>query len=153
MARSIPRRQGGFTLMELLVVLIIAVGLLGLAGVRFAAGTPGAELRAAAREMTSGLRYVRAAALSSGQEQVLLVDVDNGRYWIAGREQQTRRVPERVDIHLVTSRDEVVSDRVAGLRFYPDGSATGGRVTFSRDGRHMVVDVDWLTGRARVLDP
>ena len=32
------------------------------------------------------------------------------------------------------------------IRFFPDGSATGGRVRLARDNRQYVVVVDWLTG-------
>ncbi len=39
-----------------------------------------------------------------------------------------------------------------GIRFYPDGSSTGGRVTLSLEGLQMRVDVEWLTGRVRITE-
>ena len=38
------------------------------------------------------------------------------------------------------------------IRFFPDGSSTGGRVTLMVGERSYAVDVDWLTGRVRVLE-
>ena len=41
-------------------------------------------------------------------------------------------------------------DRVGGVRFYPDGSSTGGRVLISRGGHGYQVGVTWLTGRIAI---
>ncbi len=45
-----------------------------------------------------------------------------------------------------------LGERVSGIRFYPDGSATGGRVSVSTPRTRMSVDVNWLTGKVRILD-
>ncbi len=38
------------------------------------------------------------------------------------------------------------------IRFYPDGSSTGGRNTGSSGEGKYLVDVDWLTGRVSIAD-
>ena len=144
--------QRGFTLMEILVVLVIGALLVGIVGVQMSAGGPGTELRSSTRELASGLRYVRSMAMSQGQETVLLVDIDEGRYWFEGPDGRSRDLPDSVRIRLVTAEEEIRSESVAGVRFFPDGSATGGRFTVSVNDRSMEVDVDWLTGRIEILD-
>lgn len=152
MRRSAGAGQRGFTVVELLVVITIAVMLLGIVGVRFAAGTPGVELRGATRDISSGLRHVRSLAMVTGQEQVFMMDIDQKTYWIGGRDGQLRSLPERVELHLFTARQEVIDDNIGGIRFFPDGSATGGRVTISIEGSEYEVDVDWITGRVKILE-
>jgi general secretion pathway protein H len=38
------------------------------------------------------------------------------------------------------------------IRFNPDGSSTGGRISLSDGGRRIAVGVDWLTGRVAVAE-
>jgi len=40
----------------------------------------------------------------------------------------------------------------ADVWFFPDGSATGGRVTLTASKQKRVVDVNWLTGEVRMGD-
>ena len=47
-------------------------------------------------------------------------------------------------------RSEVEEGNRGRIRFFPDGSSTGGRVTLTSDERLYHVDVDWLTGQVRV---
>ena len=41
---------------------------------------------------------------------------------------------------------------VRTIRFYSDGSSTGGRITVASGERKYLVDVDWLTGRVSIGD-
>jgi general secretion pathway protein H len=38
------------------------------------------------------------------------------------------------------------------IRFFPDGSATGGRVTLIGQNQTLVVDINWLTGEIKLGD-
>jgi general secretion pathway protein H len=46
----------------------------------------------------------------------------------------------------------VTSERRGAIRFYPDGSSTGGRITVTFGRTQYLVDVDWLTGRVSITD-
>jgi len=61
-------------------------------------------------------------------------------------------LPKGIDLKLYTAQSEVTSERKGGIRFYPDGSSTGGRITLSAGERKYLVDVDWLTGRVSIED-
>jgi general secretion pathway protein H len=63
---------------------------------------------------------------------------------------EPRHVSEKVDLKLFTAEAEVSSERNGSIRFYPDGSSTGGRVTVSSGERKYQVDVDWITGRVSI---
>ena len=53
---------------------------------------------------------------------------------------------------LYTAQSEIVDDKHGAIRFYPDGSSTGGRVTLASGERKFLVDVDWLTGRVTIKE-
>ena len=63
--------------------------------------------------------------------------------WVA------KRLPTRVDYRIVTAEQERFSETVAGVRFYPDGTSTGGRVSAVAGKHERFVDIDWLTGKIR----
>ena len=70
--------------------------------------------------------------------------VDDGR--------ATRSLDEALDITLETARSELGGETVGAIRFFPDGSSTGGRVTLALGERDYHIDVDWLTGRVSIRD-
>ena len=53
---------------------------------------------------------------------------------------------------LFTARSEQLSEKGGAIRFFPDGSSTGGRITLSIDSMRYLVNVDWLTGRVKVME-
>jgi len=146
----VSRRQAGFTLLEIIVVLVIMAVAVAVVGVNMAGSSEGAELRAAARGLASGFRYARSEAIVTGREQVLIVDTDARRYWLTDDPGSAQEIGESVSVELTTAESEVQGESQGGYRFFPDGSATGGRVTLTIGTDRRQVDVDWVTGRIRI---
>lgn len=144
------KRQAGFTLLELLVVMVLMGLMYTLVPPMFTSGG-GAELRAAARQLAAGLRKTRNQAIISRQEAVLTVDVAARQFRVAGDARQFT-LPREAQVNVFTAKSEAVDDKVAAIRFYPDGSSTGGGITLVNGGRQFRVDVDWLTGNVTLLD-
>jgi general secretion pathway protein H len=144
--RRAGRRAAGFTLVELLVVLVIAALALSLVGTSISRNISGAEMRTAARKVAASLRYTRTQAILSKSEQVFLVDTEKRTFKAAGRE--TEELPEGMNVELNTARSELTSESAGGIRFYPDGGSTGGNVRLEANGRVYQVSVTWLTGEA-----
>lgn len=146
---SASRRPApGFTLLEILLVLaILAIGAaLTLPALVRPSGT---ELRTATGSMVAGLRRARDIAVSAQQPATLTVDLAE-RYFSVSGEAGQRQLPQRIELTLFTARSELESDRRGRIRFFPDGSSTGGRVTLASGEHRYHVDVDWLTGQVRV---
>lgn len=140
-----------FSLLELLVVLAI-VALASTILVPAFTGGAGAELQVAARDLASGLRYARSHALTHGDEVTLTLDVDDRRFEISGSD-IGRDLPSSVELSLYTARSELLDGNTAAIRFFPDGSSTGGRITVTgANGQERYIDVDWLTGRVDILE-
>ena len=60
-------------------------------------------------------------------------------------------LPRNVEVTMFTAQSEILSDAAASIRFFPDGSSTGGRVAVSIGETKDMIDVDWLTGRVKLL--
>jgi general secretion pathway protein H len=147
--QSRPRRlPRGFTLVELLVVLVIASLVLALVGTSISRSISGAEMRTAARKLAASLRYTRTRAIISKSEQVFLVDIESRSYTAAERDPV--ELPEGMNVQLNTARSELTSEQVGGIRFYPDGGSTGGYVLLESNERIYRINVGWLTGEASV---
>lgn len=135
----------GFTLLELLVALAV-IGLVMVAvPMMIAGGRPGPETRSAAIEIASALRQTRGEAIARFRPVTFQVDVDERLYRV-GSNGATKTLPEEMSLSLYTARSELASDSQGGIRFFPDGSATGGRVTVTNGDHKYTVAVDWLTG-------
>lgn len=145
------KRQVGFTLLEIIVVLVIgAMAYALLLGIPLR-GVSSSDLKAAARTLASGLRQAQTTAMATRHDASLTLDLEAREFMIPG-DKSPRKLPGDIDLKLYTAESEVTSERTGGIRFYPDGSSTGGRITVSSGKRQYLVDVDWLTGRVSIED-
>lgn len=151
MSPSHAGRRGGFTLVELLVVMVIIALMLGLVATSLSRSISGAEMRSAAHKMIAELRYTRTQAILQKSEQVFLVDTDSKSYQAPGRDKVV--LPAGMDVVLTTARTELTAENAGGIRFFPDGGSTGGRVDLYTKGREYTVNVAWLTGEASLELP
>ena len=108
-----------------------------------------ADLKAAARSLAAGLRTAQSTAMATRRDALLTVDMESREYLTSG-EQQAHTLPKSIELKLYTAQTEVTSERRGSIRFYPDGSSTGGRITVASGERKYLVDVDWLTGRVAI---
>lgn len=51
-----------------------------------------------------------------------------------------------------SAREDQANATTGRIRFFPDGSSTGGRITLKRGQREWHVNVAWLTGAVSVVD-
>jgi general secretion pathway protein H len=143
--------ERGLSLLELLVVLSIMAIVAAVAGPYLAGGVSGAELKGAARQVAAGLRLARSEALSTRRETRLVLDLERHSFRVEG-DAREHPLPKDAGLKLFTAQNDLVSDRVGAIRFYPDGGSNGGRLTIAAGERKYEVDVDWLTGRVAILD-
>jgi len=143
--------QKGFTLIEVVMVLALAVVIYAFLVAIPLRGTSVADLKASARVLASGLRQAQTMAMVTRQDAVLTLDLDAREFVLPG-EKEARKLPDGIDLKLYTAQSEVTNERKGAIRFYPDGSSTGGRITVASGERKFLVDVDWLTGRVAIND-
>jgi general secretion pathway protein H len=144
-------RARGFTLLEVILVLVIAGAAMAMLLAFSGKGASSADLKAAARALASGLRTAQSTAMATRRDARLTLDVDAREFSFTGGS-RSHRLPEGIDMKLYAAQSEVESERKGSIRFYADGSSTGGRITVSSGERKFLVDVDWLTGRVSIAD-
>jgi general secretion pathway protein H len=137
-----PLREArhGFTLLELLVVLVI----IALAGSIIAFGVGGGlenmRLRAASKQLLAIMRHARDQAASLKTKTSVEVD------------QETRRVLFQGGKGDYELPEDVLVKEKTTIEFFPSGGSSGGEVVLeNRRGRSYRVKVDRLTGVPRIL--
>ena len=145
-------RHSGFTLLEMLVVLALLAMIYALIPAddrrrRFDRRTQGGRPPGGGRPAQSAF---------PGDRQPGRGDPDPGcrgaQLSAERRRASPRNLPQQAEIGVYTAQGEVVDASTAAIRFYPDGSSTGGRVSLAMGERKFLVDVDWLTGQVEILD-
>lgn len=143
--------RNGFTLIELLVVLAIMAMLLVITVPPVLSVLPHVELKSGAQQVASALREARSRAILYNTEVVFSIDIQSHYFQISG-DKQPHPLPRNVALSLYTAQQELVGDNLGSIRFFPDGSSTGGRVGLSSAKDSYYVTVNWLTGRVEIVD-
>lgn len=168
--RPFPRggRVPGFTLIELVIVVLI-VGLMAtLAVTRMDFLVPKYRLRAAARGVGSLAKQARIRAAATGKDVYLEMDLSRGLYWLLvafpkeaepGREPDftameyapvlKMELPDGVEFHdVILGPQQKVDRRVARVRISPFGASDHVIVNLrNRDDRRMSVRMNGFTGQ------
>jgi len=92
----------------------------------------------------------RSEAILSNRPVAFDLDLTGHRYRVGSG--TPRRLPADLALELLTVSGEARNDNEGDIRFNPDGSSTGGRISLSDGQRRIGVGVDWLTGRVSVAD-
>lgn len=138
----------GFSLLEMLVVLVLIASATLLAMGAFGNGMRGAKLQAAAKETAAQLRFTRAVAISSGRAQDFVLQPKQRRWHAANGRSGT--LPEVGELVFTGAHALQAQPDQGVVRFFPNGSASGGRVRFAANGGGWDVNVAWLTGEVRL---
>ena len=131
-------------------MLVIVALMFGLVGGSIYRNLDGVKVQRSGKEVITALRQTRAQAIVKREEQMLEVDIEARTYTAPGREPQ--QLPEGVDITLLTAAMDILSENRGRIRFYPDGSSTGGTITLMAGERVWRVQVAWLTGEITLED-
>ena len=143
------RAPNGFTLVELLVVMLLAGLLVALVPAAFKRVLPGLELKSSVRELAAVFREARSQAILDNRETVIGIDVQEKIYRTGDK---TFAIPQGFELALFTAESETLSDSSGQIRFFPDGTSTGGRVTLKANEQTYYIVVDWLSGRVEIVD-
>jgi general secretion pathway protein H len=107
-------------------------------------GLDRARLDASARDIVAALRHTRTRALVEHHPQWFTLDLNAHTFASPGREPQG--LPAGTVLHVTSAAEDVQHPGEARIRFFPDGSSTGGNIELVRKNREVRIDVDWLTG-------
>jgi general secretion pathway protein H len=154
--RKAPARDGGrgqeagFTLIEVIVVLAVLAFALALIVGYKPPWSSGLGLRGTAAELASSLRLARSEAILQNRPVLFELDLSGRRFRVGNG--TVRQLPRQLSIELLTVSGERRDFATGDIRFNPDGSSTGGRISLADGRQKMAVGIDWLSGRVSVAD-
>lgn len=141
-------RKRGFTLIEMIAVLMLVALVAGSVAFSLGSNLKGVKTRAAVRDLTAAMRYTRGLAIVKHEQRALEIDVEARTYQAPDR--PLIALPEGLDMKLLTAASEQTAQGKGLIRFFPDGSSSGGRVTLKREDHEWRVEIAWLTGEVRM---
>jgi general secretion pathway protein H len=138
--------EGGFTLLELVVVMALLALLMGLVLPGLMRAVKKERDRTNLRQITTVLRLARSQAATSHRRVRVFLNRENGRYWLEGSNRQGNLAGMRLgDTRLVW---EDTDRRQGYIAFYPDGTSSGGKLVMTDlTGRVYDLEVEIITGK------
>jgi len=135
----------GFTLLELIIVLLISVLGFAVIGSNISSGNQSTRLKSAARDIASALRFAHGQALVARKPVSVAISLADNSYRISNRA-KIYRLDTEIDISLTVAEEEFTEDQEGSIRFFGDGSSTGGRIILELGNLVQTIDVNWITG-------
>jgi type II secretion system protein H len=174
--------RGGFTLVELIVVLVIMGIMAAMIIPQMQGSYEDALLRSSGRKIISVLNLTYAQAVSHNQPHRLRLDSHTGKYFVekrvrgltqndgfaavkdlAGGEgtidprislELRRTVEETVDENALAGAQSSAAGPAENIGFFADGTADGTEILLKdRAGFKLVLQVSAVTGRVQIVDP
>ncbi|MCL1926514.1 MAG: prepilin-type N-terminal cleavage/methylation domain-containing protein [Syntrophorhabdaceae bacterium] len=144
------RGRGGFSLMELLVVLFILSLFAALAAPSFSRTLLSGRMRACAAEVRATLSKARSHAIAEGRTRFVVFNLEEGTFGLDS-DAVLRGFPEPIQLGSLIVAGEEVRGTTARVRFFPDGTAEEAEISVaSGDGGMLLLRMDPLTGIVEV---
>ncbi|WP_080290354.1 GspH/FimT family pseudopilin [Pseudomonas syringae] len=136
---KMPAASRGFTLMEMLVVIVLMSIAIGLVGFGLQQGLSAAKERQTVGQMVNALRATRVKAIVTGQPARTVFDLRKKAFQAPG--QRAHQWPAGLQVTMQTA-----AEMGSTVEFYPDGGSTGGNLMLVNGDRRWRIDIGWLTG-------
>ena len=170
MRRMENKRRNGFTLIELMIVLVIAAILLAIGVPSFRALIQNQRMTTTVNEFFAAINLTRAEALQRGMQVTMApADTDGGDWtkgWVVFVDDNDNKRPDSnekvIFTHGPVASGLGISSNIGSAPFFIGFSATGsirmaanqkgGTISFTLDNQSRLIRINFL-GRARVCDP
>ena len=159
MNRTIQGKPNGFTLLEMVLVLLL-MGLFAGLTLPFVVSTlDRIKLQSEVRQISSAIQFTRSEAISRKTLFTFNVDIEKNQYWLAIPKQeevtQSKPIDETVQVIDYQRADETLTEGTFEILFYPRGNSSGGTIRFKstddKDEENIyAVTIDPITGKPRI---
>jgi prepilin-type N-terminal cleavage/methylation domain-containing protein len=151
--KRLPRRSRGFTLLEVIIVVVI-IGVIAMMSLpTIQAGTRQAAVRRSVRAFISAARQASTRAVTTRKPASLIVWPDDAEFGVEGTDARVE-LPDFADFGDIEGGRAAEGDDEIRFDFYPTGSAAGGsvQIEFTRSDRRQVYTliIDPLISRVRI---
>jgi prepilin-type N-terminal cleavage/methylation domain-containing protein len=136
--------ESGFTLLELIIVMILSLMILGLVSVYFSTFLSSARLQATVREFSATLRQARNLAKINGEQEGVIIDLDIREYGLEGR--KARKIPANLELKVIDpTAGEIMSGKYR-LVFEPNWGGEGTVFQLSNKKKAVLIHLDPIMG-------
>ena len=135
------KRDSGFTLIEMMVVLAILGLVLGIVVTRGPTRSATIDLTAASRSLMDALRHARGEAIAT--DRPVRISAAQAREALAASGHRNQAGPIALSLHSPPGD----SHTEGVLRFDADGGSNGARIVLVEKQESVSIVIDWLTGR------
>ena len=139
----------GFTLLELLVVLVLMLAITSIVLPQFSKSLSIFELQKGARETAAVLNVARHTAITEGREVIFALEPQSRSYTSTATNLRYPW-PDGIEIRFQSKDVRVATDLTRRIVFNPDGSSSGARLTIATANKSYFIGIDWVTGQVRV---
>ncbi len=155
----IADRSRGFTLIELVIVIVIISLMAMLVAPRVTKSLQHLEVRSAAKKVSGILRTCRSESVNRSRIYSLSFDTDSRLLSVQSMEEGEEKpalersfpFPEDVQIEKIDVGKTLLESSVPAFEFYPNGGSNGGSALVRRvESRAYTILVDSLTGTVKV---
>jgi general secretion pathway protein H len=149
------KRCAGFTLLELIMVIVVIALSIAISFPALSRGTAALHLRSAGRDVLNVLRYAREKAITE-QREMHFVAEKQGRQVVLtdelGEGGKPHALPRDIVVDSVFAGGEEIREGPLVIRFLPNGSSTPATIVLkSSAGGYLRIATDPITGGARIL--
>ena len=151
-------RHDGFTLIELVVVLILIGISVALVAPTISHSLERAKFRKDVRSVSAMLTFARSQAIAHKRPYAVSIDLDKRRVWVDATQQPNKKSAEPItqsplsntDTLRVKTQNKEKTSGIGRLVFYPNGSSSGGTIRMGKNDRKesIEIDVNIVTGLA-----
>ncbi len=159
MSSDVQREANGFTLIELILVLVL-MGLIAGLTLPFVVSTlDRIKLQSGVRQITSALQFTRSEAISRKTLFIFNVDINKNQYWLTiprkDETTQSKSLDETVKVIDYQRANETLTEGTIKILFYPRGNSSGGTIRFKsvedKDEENIyAVTIDPITGKPKI---
>jgi len=136
--------KDGFTLLELIVVMLLMTLVIGISTIFFASTLTSSKFNTTVRDLSTTIRHARSLAQIHGERKAVTIDLDSKTYWIDGK--GAREIPSDIQIKIIDpiygeifeGRHQVVSNAMGGIQ--------GGTIVLWNDKKTVSIQPDPIVG-------
>jgi general secretion pathway protein H len=136
--------KDGFTLLELMVVMLLMTLVIGISTIFFASTLTSSKFNTTVRDLSTTIRHARSLAQIHGERKAVTIDLDSKTYWIDGK--KVREIPSDVQIKIIDpvygeifeGKYQIVSNAMGGIQ--------GGTIVLWNDKKTVNIQPDPIVG-------
>jgi len=145
-------RNDGFTLIEVLVVMLIIALTAGISGYAFSKRQTDVTAHDYAREIGQMLTTAHQSAIISGKTAMVEFNIQS-RTIVDHKEGHVSSIPRNIEIAILAGQELIATEGEVPVYFFGQGGSTGAQITIQDHNRRRAeLHVNWLTGLTQLKE-